>query len=60
MGAVRRAAIVDQRCRCLRWRGLDLSAMVTHRYRLDEWGKAFVAIHDKNGSHLVKASFTFD
>lgn len=41
-------------------RGLDLSAMVTHRYKLEEWGKAFVAIHDKNGSHLVKASFTFD
>ncbi len=41
-------------------RGLDLSSLVTHRYALADWGKAFVAMYDKNATGVVKATFAFD
>lgn len=41
-------------------RGLDVTPIVTHRFRLDEYGRAFRALRRKGRSGAVKAMFTFD
>ena len=40
-------------------RGLDLSSLITHRYRLDEYAAAFLAMHDHGRSRAVKCLFVF-
>ncbi len=40
-------------------RGLDLSPLVTHRYALSEYRRAFLASHDHAKSGAVKAVFDF-
>ena len=40
-------------------RGLDLSALITHRFALEEYERAFLAMHDKGRSRVVKAVFAF-
>jgi threonine dehydrogenase-like Zn-dependent dehydrogenase len=41
-------------------RGLDLSRLVTHRYPLDRYRQAFLAMHDKPAGGVVKSVFSFD
>jgi threonine dehydrogenase-like Zn-dependent dehydrogenase len=40
-------------------RALDLSSLITHRYRLDDYGDAFLAMHDHGRSGAVKCVFSF-
>jgi threonine dehydrogenase-like Zn-dependent dehydrogenase len=40
-------------------RGLDLSSLITHRYRLDQYADAFLAMHDHGRSRAVKCVFVF-
>jgi threonine dehydrogenase-like Zn-dependent dehydrogenase len=39
--------------------GLDLSRLVTHRFRLEDWREAFRTLMEKRGSGAVKAVFEF-
>jgi threonine dehydrogenase-like Zn-dependent dehydrogenase len=39
---------------------LDLSSLITHRFRLDQYQEAFVALHSKARHHAVKAVFDFE
>lgn len=41
-------------------RGLDLAHLVTHRYRLDDYRRAFLGMHGKAGDGVVKSVFAFD
>ncbi len=41
-------------------RGLDLSSLVTHRHKLEDWQQAFVGMFDKTATGVVKATFAFD
>ena len=41
-------------------RGLDVSPVITHRFRLKEYKDAFLALHAKGKNKAVKALFTFD
>lgn len=38
-------------------RGLDLSSLITHRYRLDEYRRAFLGMHDHGRSGAIKSAF---
>ena len=40
-------------------RGLDLSSLITHRYALGEYRRAFLAMHDHRRSGAVKQIFAF-
>ncbi len=40
-------------------RGLDLSPLITHRFALEEYRSAFLAMHDKRRSGAVKCVFAF-
>ncbi len=40
-------------------RGLDLSPLITHRFGLEDYRRAFLAMHDKARSGAVKAVFAF-
>jgi threonine dehydrogenase-like Zn-dependent dehydrogenase len=40
-------------------RGLDLSPLMTHRYALDEYRQAFMAMRNHGRSCAVKVAFTF-
>jgi threonine dehydrogenase-like Zn-dependent dehydrogenase len=40
-------------------RGLDLSSLITHRYRLEEYAAPFLAMHDHGRSRAVKCVFAF-
>lgn len=40
-------------------RGLDLSALITHRFALTQYADAFLAMHDHGRSHAVKCVFAF-
>lgn len=40
-------------------RGLDLSPLITHRYALAEYRRAFMAMHDHGRSRAVKVAFAF-
>ncbi|HHY94606.1 MAG TPA: alcohol dehydrogenase catalytic domain-containing protein [Firmicutes bacterium] len=39
---------------------VDLAPLLTHRFRLHEYKKAFATLTDKKSSHVVKAAFVFD
>ncbi len=39
---------------------VDLSPLLTHRFRLSEYKKAFAALTDKKRSRVIKAAFVFD
>lgn len=41
-------------------RGFDVTPIITHRFRLEQYRDAFVALHRKGKSGAVKALFTFD
>ncbi|HZN14820.1 MAG TPA: zinc-binding dehydrogenase [Acidimicrobiales bacterium] len=36
---------------------IDLSAMLTHTFRLDDWREAFAAVSDQGGSGAIKVAF---
>ena len=38
---------------------IDLSGMLTHRYRLDEWREAFTTIVDQGTTGAIKVAFDF-
>jgi threonine dehydrogenase-like Zn-dependent dehydrogenase len=38
---------------------IDLSGMVTHTYRLEEWRDAFVALATQTESNAIKVAFDF-
>ncbi len=38
---------------------IDLSEMLTHTFRLDEWREAFAAVADQGGSGAIKVAFDF-
>ncbi len=40
-------------------RGLDVTPIITHRFPLSEYKKAFMTLHDKGKTSAVKALFTF-
>jgi threonine dehydrogenase-like Zn-dependent dehydrogenase len=40
-------------------RGLDLSPLITHRYALNDYRQAFLAMHDHGRSRAVKQVFVF-
>jgi len=40
-------------------RGLDVTPMLTHRFRLAEYRRAFAAAHDQAASGAVKILFDF-
>jgi threonine dehydrogenase-like Zn-dependent dehydrogenase len=41
-------------------RGIDLPSLITHRYGLDQYADAFLAMHDHGRSGAVKCAFEFD
>ena len=41
-------------------RGLDLSALITHRFALEAYRRAFLALADHGRSRAIKAVFEFD
>ena len=41
-------------------RGLDLSSLITHRFTLAEYRRAFLSMHDHGRSRAIKAAFVFD
>ena len=41
-------------------RGLDVTPIITHRFPLRDYKKAFMTLHDKGKTGAVKALFTFD
>jgi threonine dehydrogenase-like Zn-dependent dehydrogenase len=38
---------------------VDVSAMLTHTFRLDQWREAFAAVADQQGSGAIKVAFDF-
>jgi threonine dehydrogenase-like Zn-dependent dehydrogenase len=38
---------------------INLSGLITHRYKLDDYQQAFLATHNKRKSHAVKAIFDY-
>jgi threonine dehydrogenase-like Zn-dependent dehydrogenase len=41
----------------LQTRGLDVTPIITHRYALEDYARAFLALHDKRASGAVKVIF---
>ena len=41
-------------------RGLDLASLITHRYALGDYRRAFLGMHGKAADGVVKSVFTFD
>jgi threonine dehydrogenase-like Zn-dependent dehydrogenase len=40
-------------------RGLDLSALITHRYTLEEYRHAFLGMHNHGRSEAIKSVFSW-
>jgi threonine dehydrogenase-like Zn-dependent dehydrogenase len=38
---------------------IDLSGMLTHTFRLDQWREAFTALATQTGSDAIKVAFDF-
>jgi len=43
----------------IREQGYDATAILTHRFRLDDYARAFLACHDQGASGAVKVLFEF-
>lgn len=41
-------------------RGLDLSSLITHRFALTDYRRAFLSLHDHGRSRAIKAAFVFE
>jgi threonine dehydrogenase-like Zn-dependent dehydrogenase len=44
----------------IRTHGVDVTPILSHRFRLEQYADAFAAGHDQGASGAVKMLFTFD
>lgn len=54
-----RAHSIDHYLRLVEDRNLDLSSLITHRFRLEEYKSAFLAMHSKASHGAIKSVFDF-